>query len=52
MASDWESEGSGFEAWRLQPTFDPVLPKINQQKYYQPYNVPLMIDFARRTLNE
>jgi len=45
-----ESEGPEFEPQQLQATFDPVLQKI-QQKYSQPYNVPLMIYFARCTLN-
>jgi len=51
-ASGWESKLSGFKPRRLQATFDPRLPKKILQKYSQPYSVPLMIDFARRTLKD
>jgi len=44
IASGWESEGPGIKPRRLQPTFDPGLPK----KYYQPYCVLLVIDFFAR----
>jgi len=46
MVSGWESEDPGFTPWWIQATFDPGC----QKKYSQPYNVPLMIDFARHTL--
>jgi len=44
-ASGWESEGPGFEPRQLHATFDPRLNKKAQQKYSQPFSVPLMIDF-------
>jgi len=52
MASGWESEGPGFKQWGLQAAFDPRLPKKIQQKYSQPYSMPLIIDFARCTLKK
>jgi len=50
MASGWESAGPGFEPRQLQAIFDLGLPKT--AKYSQSYSVPLMIDFARRTLKK
>jgi len=52
MASGWESEGMEFKPRRLQATFDPSLPKEIQQKYSQPFSVPLMIDFAKLTFKD
>jgi len=52
MPLGWESEGPELKPRWLQATFVPGLPKIIQQKYSQPYSVPLMIDFARCTLKD
>jgi len=50
-SSGWETEGPGFEPQRLLATFDPRLPQ-KIKKYSQPYSMPLMIHFARRTLKD
>jgi len=52
MASDWKSEGPGFETLTAPGNLWPGLPKKIQQKYSQPNSVPTMIDFARRTLKK
>jgi len=52
MASSWESEGTGFEPWRLLATFDRRVAKKIQQKYSQPNGVPLKINLARHVLRK
>jgi len=52
MASGWESEGLGLEPRQLQATFDLWFTKKILQKYSQPYNLSLMIYFARRSLKD
>jgi len=53
MASGWESDGLGFEPWRLQATFDPGLPKKSNKNILSLIvYVPSMIDSARRTLKD
>jgi len=53
MASGWESDGLGFEPWRLQATFDPGLPKKSNKNIPSLIvYVPSMIDSARRTLKD
>jgi len=42
MASDWESEGPGFEPRRLQGTFDPGLPEKITSDTLPKNSVPFM----------
>jgi len=49
IASGWESEGPGFELGSSRQPLTLGCQK-NQQKHSEPYSVPLLIDFARRTL--